>query len=83
MYAARRSGMKKEMFGHVNGGYSTILDRFQKHLNNVGVEMHPGSTVTEISQNKSQVVIKTAEGKSLKFDEVILTVPCSQQHRRA
>ena len=76
MYAARRSGLKQEMFGYVNGGYTTILDRFQKHLNNAGVEIQLESTVTEISQNKSHVVIKTAEGKFLKFDEVILTVPC-------
>ena len=76
MYAARRSGIKQEMFGYVNGGYATILDRFQKHLNNVGVETHLESTVTKISQNDNHVVVETAEGISLKFDDVILTVPC-------
>jgi len=78
MYAARRSGIKQEMFGHVNGGYATILDRFQKHLNNVGVETHLESTLTNISQNDRCTVVETAEGKSWKFDEVILTVPCPQ-----
>jgi hypothetical protein len=28
MYAARRSGLKKEMFGYVNGGYETINKHF-------------------------------------------------------
>ena len=29
MYAARRSGLKREMFGYVEGGYATILERFR------------------------------------------------------
>ena len=32
MYAARRSGLKKEMFGYVRGGYARILERFADHL---------------------------------------------------
>ena len=28
LYAARRSGLKKEMFGYVPGGYAHVLDRF-------------------------------------------------------
>ena len=32
MYAARRSGLKKEMFGYVPGGYGRILEAFHKHL---------------------------------------------------
>jgi len=78
MYAARKSGIKQEMFGHVNGGYATILDRFQKHLNAVGVETHLESTLTNISQNDRCTVVETAEGKFWRFYEVILTVPCPQ-----
>jgi protoporphyrinogen oxidase len=78
MYAARRSGIKQEMFGYVNGGYASIIDRFQTHLNNVGIETHLESTLTKITQNDSRVVVETAEGASWKFDEVILTVPCPQ-----
>src|SRR5207245_7478042 len=32
MYAARRTGLKKEMFGFVPGGYATILERFAEVL---------------------------------------------------
>ncbi|MBP7616824.1 MAG: FAD-dependent oxidoreductase, partial [Steroidobacteraceae bacterium] len=32
LYAARRSGMKKEMFGAVRGGYAHVLERFSQHL---------------------------------------------------
>src|SRR5262249_27340903 len=37
MYAARRSGLKKEMFGYVPGGYARILDRLADHLVKSGV----------------------------------------------
>ena len=30
MYAARRSGLKREMFGYVEGGYSRVLARFRE-----------------------------------------------------
>jgi protoporphyrinogen oxidase len=78
MYAARRSGIKQEMFGYVNGGYATILDRFQKYLNKVQVGTRLNSTVTKISQNDNHIMVEIDGGKSLKFDEVILTVPCPQ-----
>ena len=78
MYAARRSGIKQEMFGYVNGGYVTILDRFQKHLDKAGVKSYLESTVAKISQNDNYVVVETAKDKSWKFDEVIMTVPCPQ-----
>ena len=32
MYAARNSGLKREMFGYVRGGYGKVLERFGEHL---------------------------------------------------
>ena len=32
MYAARNSGLKKEMFGYVRGGYNRVLEKFGEHL---------------------------------------------------
>ena len=32
MYAARNSGLKREMFGYVRGGYARVLERFGEHL---------------------------------------------------
>ena len=32
LYAARRTGLKKEMFGYVPGGYARILERFAEVL---------------------------------------------------
>jgi protoporphyrinogen oxidase len=42
MYAARRTGLKKEMFGYVEGGYARILERFTGVLAAEGVR--PGAS---------------------------------------
>ena len=39
MYAARKSGLKKEMFGYVTGGYEKINKQFAKHLLKSGVNI--------------------------------------------
>jgi len=45
MYAARKSGLKKEMFGYADGGYASILDAFSKKLSMAGVEVHTGHAI--------------------------------------
>ncbi|MCK4791008.1 MAG: FAD-dependent oxidoreductase [Desulfobacteraceae bacterium] len=77
MYAARRSGLKKEMFGYVNGGYATILDCLQRCLDNVGVETICQTSVEKVSNATGGVELETNKGRSLKFDKVILTIPCT------
>jgi len=72
MYAARNSGLKKEMFGYVRGGYSTVLKRFAEVLKEKGVEIHLNSRVEEISSMESgKWKVENEEG----FDKVILTCP--------
>jgi protoporphyrinogen oxidase len=78
MYAARRSGLKQEMFGYVNGGYSTILDRFQAHLGEIGVETLAGFKINKISNNGARVEIKSESPTDAKFDSLILTTPSTQ-----
>jgi protoporphyrinogen oxidase len=50
MYAARNSGLKKEMFGYVRGGYASVLKRFAEVLEEKGVEIRLNSKVSEISE---------------------------------
>ena len=47
MYAARRSGLKREMFGYVEGGYDTVLRRFAERLEDSGVEIACGQPVAQ------------------------------------
>ena len=76
MYAARRSGLKKEMFGYVTGGYEKINSRLVQHLVEAGVTIQYNSLVTNISTEPTgllQLTIKN--GDKLIFDKIISTLP--------
>lgn len=78
MYAARRSGLKREMFGYVNGGYATVLARFEKYLEEKQIEVRTGAQVTGVHDCGSEAEISFADGSTSRFDRVILTVPASR-----
>lgn len=48
MYAARRSGMKTEMFGYVRGGYASVLRKFSGLLVEKGVNIRLNSRIESI-----------------------------------
>lgn len=50
MYSARNSGMKREMFGYVRGGYARVLERFGEVLVKKGVEIRLNSKVESIEK---------------------------------
>lgn len=85
MYAARNSGLKKEMFGYVRGGYARILERFGEYLKENGVEIKLNSAVlnAKAQSGKDAKVILEYESKienqsskiEDRFDKVILTCP--------
>jgi protoporphyrinogen oxidase len=53
MYSARKSGMKREMFGYVRGGYARVLERFGEVLVEKGVEIRLNSKVELIERLES------------------------------
>jgi protoporphyrinogen oxidase len=75
MYAARRTGLKKEMFGYVKGGYSRILQRFGEVLVNSGVSVRLGHAVQSVDPVAGEVRVAFANGHQELFDRVVLTVP--------
>lgn len=76
MYAARRTGLKKEMFGYVEGGYARILDCFARHLRAQGVGVRTGFRARRVSPgNGASIIVEDQEGIPSAFDRVILTVP--------
>ncbi|MBA3318812.1 MAG: NAD(P)/FAD-dependent oxidoreductase [Gemmatimonadales bacterium] len=77
MYGARRTGMKRETFGYVEGGYASVLQRFDEHLGGLGVESIYDARATEVRSTNGRVQVATASG-SREFDNVILTIPCSR-----
>jgi protoporphyrinogen oxidase len=75
MYAARHSGLKKEMFGYVRGGYARVLERFGEVLQAEGVEVRTGCRVSSVTtQPDGQVLVESNRG-SRWFDRVVLTAP--------
>jgi protoporphyrinogen oxidase len=77
MYGARRSGMKRETFGYVEGGYASILERFDEHLARLGVGTIYGARVAEVRAREDRVQVSLPNG-AREFDDVILTIPCSR-----
>jgi len=76
MYAARRSGLKKEMFGYVRGGYGEIIQSFVSKLISEGVEIKTGHLASEIfANNNSGASVKFSNGQEESFDNVISTLP--------
>jgi len=78
MYAARRSGLKEEMFGYVEGGSATVLKKFQEVLNEAGVEVLCQSPVTGVGRHHNRARVAIPKGKIRDFDSVILTIPCNR-----
>lgn len=74
MYAARKSGLKKEMFGYVSGGYEKVNDRFAKHLSDIGITIQYNSSVKNIKKNSQGKLEVTVNGSVQTFDEVISTL---------
>jgi protoporphyrinogen oxidase len=53
MYAARNSGLKREMFAYVRGGYARVLERFGEHLREKSVEIRLNSRVAKIEKTEN------------------------------
>ncbi|HEX8566069.1 MAG TPA: NAD(P)/FAD-dependent oxidoreductase [Pyrinomonadaceae bacterium] len=87
MYAARKSGLKKEMFGYVRGGYARIFEKLGEHLREKGVEIRLNSAVEKIEKQADGNVLiyqrdncKTVDSSQLtvdSFDSVFVTAPAN------
>jgi protoporphyrinogen oxidase len=74
LYAARRTGLKKEMFGYLPGGYARILKHFSEALSEAGVRVELGDRTTQVEQMSSgQLSLHFQSGRVATFDRVILT----------
>jgi protoporphyrinogen oxidase len=87
MYAARKSGLKKEMFGYVKGGYAKVLERFEQKLRDVGVDIQTGRPVKALSPSplegeglgvrgdirNDSIALQFCDGESDTFDRVAVT----------
>ncbi|QQS34262.1 MAG: NAD(P)/FAD-dependent oxidoreductase [Acidobacteriota bacterium] len=64
MYAARRSGMKKEQFGYVRGGYARVLDEMSRELLRRDVEIRLNSPIESVEKlGPRSIAVKTKEAR--------------------
>ena len=68
LYAARKSGLKREMFGYVRGGYARVLERFGKVLQEKGVEIRLNEKVESI-EKRSDGKIEIFPAKAQRREE--------------
>lgn len=72
LYAARRSGAKKELFGAVRGGYARVLEQFAQRLASDGVRLRQGTPVSRVGPSATGVEVTWAGGSEA-FDHVVVT----------
>ncbi len=76
MYAARRSGLKKEMFGYVKGGYCRIVQRLQERLVQMNVTLKASHATQQVKQLEDGRFEVSISGRAPEiFDRVIMTTP--------
>jgi protoporphyrinogen oxidase len=73
LYAARRAGMKQDLFGYVPGGYARILDRLQQVLLESGVEIRTSSNVRSVTDEGGKVRVLTDDGEQVFGGAVVTT----------
>jgi protoporphyrinogen oxidase len=80
MYKARRSGMKREMFGYVPGGYQRIIATITSELQARGCRILSDAAVRKIEKIPTSTSVQVAYGPrgnetTEDFDRVVLTIP--------
>lgn len=78
LYGARNSPMKRESFGYVDGGYATILASLEANLEAAGILRRYGARVAQVAGDADGVTVTMQGDERLRFDAVVLTVPCGQ-----
>jgi protoporphyrinogen oxidase len=74
LYAARRSGLKQELFGYVPGGYARILGRLGERLAGEGVSIRLSTPLSRVRAGEGGgVIVETGDGQQHAFDQAVLT----------
>ncbi len=74
LYVARRSGLKEERFGVIDGGYAVVMRALNRQLEQLGVTIHTNTPVRAVKPTSVGAGVITNTGGAHHFDEVVLTV---------
>ncbi len=72
LYAARRSGLKTEMFGYLPGGYDRFVKAFSAALADKGVTVRTSAAIDRIHSQDGGLSIESG-GAAESFDRVVVT----------
>jgi protoporphyrinogen oxidase len=72
LYAARRSGMKTELFGYIEGGYGRVFERFTALLEQENVRCRTECRVESIERVGSRIWVRSNLGED-SYDNVVVT----------
>ena len=75
MYAARRTGLKKELFGYVSGGYAKVMEKFRAKLLEAGVELRCHAPAQHVRQTSDGRLTVQLADETAVFDRVVSTLP--------
>ncbi len=75
MYAARRTGLKKEMFGYVSGGYAKVMEKFSAKLLEAGVELRCNAPARQVRPTSDGRLTVQLADETAVFDRVVSTLP--------
>jgi len=81
MYAARRTGLKREMFGYLPGGYARILERYGAFLALHGVRIITTTPVDRIVPGPDGGLLVKIDGENTLYDRVVVTAAAPQASR--
>lgn len=73
LYAARRTGLKKEMFGYVRGGYATVVEAFERTFADQGVSVRTSTPVDAVRRVDSGGLDVTIGDEVVHHDRVFVT----------
>ena len=75
LYAARRSGRGREVFGWIHGGYRTVLAALVDYLEKSGASIRTSTAVAAVTSLAGGVQVTDVKGNSHQFDQVLITLP--------
>ncbi|MEM9029857.1 MAG: NAD(P)/FAD-dependent oxidoreductase [Pseudomonadota bacterium] len=73
LYAARRSGLKTEMFGYVDGGYDRIIAAMAEALQQAGVSCKTSRRIRTITRSDAGGIVVTDDERAETYDRVVVT----------
>lgn len=74
LYAAKRSGVKQEKFGVIDGGYAIVMHGLLRRLDRLGVTVHTNTPIAQVRSDEHASEVVFRDGSCKRFDQVVLTV---------